>query len=53
MAAGSYMSMYDAMTGNWILNITNTPAMTLTEDAHGNLIGYYVNSTNATWSHLL
>ena len=46
MASGSYMSMYDAMTGNWILNITNTPAMTLAEDEHGGLIGYYVNSTN-------
>ena len=48
MASGSYMSMYDAMTGNWILNITNTPSMTLTTDEHGDLIGYYVNSsTNA------
>ncbi|MCL4430136.1 MAG: hypothetical protein M1167_05230, partial [Chloroflexi bacterium] len=45
MAAGSYMSMYDAMTGQWILNITNTPSMTLTEDDHGDLIGYYVNTT--------
>lgn len=45
MGAGSYMSMYDAMTGNWILNITGTPAMTLAEDDHGGLIGYYVNST--------
>ena len=41
----SYMSMYDAMTGNWILNITGTPGMTLTEDDSGNLIGYYINST--------
>lgn len=24
MAAGSYLAMYDAMTGNWILNITST-----------------------------
>jgi hypothetical protein len=47
MAAGAYMSMYDAMTGAWILNITNTPAMTLTEDEGGNLIGYYTNTTNA------
>jgi len=46
-AAGAYMSMYDAMTGNWILNITNTPSMTLTEDEGGNLIGYYINTTNA------
>ena len=45
MASGSYMSMYDAMTGNFILNITGTPAMTLTTDERGNLIGYYT-STN-------
>jgi hypothetical protein len=45
-AAGQYMSMYDAMTGNWILNITGTPSMTLTTDAGGNLIGYYVNTTS-------
>ncbi len=62
MASPSYYSMYDAMTGNWILNITNDyipgaypgepsasitlPLMTLTEDNHGDLIGYYVDSTN-------
>jgi hypothetical protein len=59
MASPSYLSMYDAMTGNWILNITNAglpapypgatatlPMMTLTEDDHGNLIGYYLNSSN-------
>lgn len=44
-AAGSYMSCYDAMTGNWIFNVTNTPSMTLTTDAAGSLIGYYVNTT--------
>ncbi|MGD0071856.1 MAG: PQQ-binding-like beta-propeller repeat protein [Candidatus Bathyarchaeia archaeon] len=40
----SYMSMYDALTGEWILNVTGTTGMTLTEDDHGNLIGYYINS---------
>lgn len=66
MAGGEYMAMYDAMTGNWILNITaNTgvvqaslfgysvnvtgtttfPAMTLFEDDHGGLCGYYTNTT--------
>jgi len=45
-AGGQYMSMYDAMTGAWILNITNTPSMTLETDEAGSLIGYYVNSTN-------
>ena len=44
-AAGNYMSMYDAMTGNYILTIKNTPSMQLTEDERGNLIGYYVNTT--------
>jgi outer membrane protein assembly factor BamB len=48
MAAGASLEMWDALTGNYILTITNTPAMTLTQDEHGDLIGYYVNSsTNA------
>lgn len=46
MGAPAYMSMYDAMTGNWILNITNIPAtLSLTTDEHGDLIGYYVNNS--------
>ena len=45
MAAGASLSMYDAMTGSYILTITNTPAMTLTEDSHGDLIGYYTNTS--------
>jgi hypothetical protein len=45
MGSPSYMSMYDAMTGQWILNITGTVGMQLTEDEHGDLIGYYTNST--------
>ena len=44
-AAGQYMSMYDAMTGAYILTIKNTPSMQLTTDERGNLIGYYVNSS--------
>ena len=56
--------MYDAMTGNWILNIVNAPATptvisanltvtiaqipTLVEDNSGNLLGYYVNGTTHT-----
>ncbi|MCL5949248.1 MAG: hypothetical protein M1490_02075, partial [Candidatus Bathyarchaeota archaeon] len=39
--------MFDAMTGKYILSIVNCSSMTLTEDANGNLIGYFVNSTNA------
>jgi hypothetical protein len=46
MGAPAYMSMYDAMTGKWILNVTGIPsALTLTTDEHGDLIGYYTNST--------
>ena len=45
LGSGPSLSMYDAMTGNYILTITGTPAMTLTEDEHGDLIGYYVNSS--------
>ena len=41
---GTY-NMYDAMTGNYILSIVDSPSMTLTEDQNGNLIGYYVNTT--------
>ncbi|MGO8806888.1 MAG: PQQ-binding-like beta-propeller repeat protein [Candidatus Bathyarchaeia archaeon] len=48
IAAGSTTyNMFDAMTGDFILSIVNGTAMTLTEDANGDLIGYYVNSTNA------
>ncbi len=56
--------MYDAMTGNYILNIVNAPSSravisstinttiatipTLISDANGNLLGYYVNGTDRT-----
>jgi outer membrane protein assembly factor BamB len=46
MAMQSKYNMYDAMTGNYILSIVNATTMTLTNDANGNLIGYYVNSSN-------
>jgi len=38
-------NMYDAMTGNYILSIVGGTGLTLTEDANGDLIGYYVNVT--------
>jgi hypothetical protein len=47
MAAQATYNMYDAMTGDYILTIENATTMTLTEDERGNLIGYYVNTTNA------
>ncbi len=42
---GLTYNMYDAMTGNYILSITNGTSMSLTEDSSGNLIGYFVNTT--------
>ncbi len=45
MASQTQYNMYDAMTGNFILSIVNATSMTLTTDAGGNLVGYYVNST--------
>jgi hypothetical protein len=47
MGVPTYLTMYDALTGNYILNITGIPAgisgFTLTEDEHGDLIAYYEN----------
>ena len=51
---GPSLEMWDAMTGNYILTITNIPSLppgvpgnvlSLTADDSGNLIGYYVNSS--------
>jgi hypothetical protein len=42
------LEMWDAMTGNYILTITGSVSMTLTEDSHGDLIGYFVNNTDHT-----
>ena len=50
MASGASLDMFDAMTGAYILTVTNTPAMTLVEDKHGDLCGYYVNSTGFSQS---
>ncbi|MGA2524044.1 MAG: PQQ-binding-like beta-propeller repeat protein [Candidatus Bathyarchaeia archaeon] len=43
---GTTYNMYDAMTGNYILSIVNGTSMMLTEDANGDLIGYYIDATN-------
>jgi outer membrane protein assembly factor BamB len=40
-------NMFNAFDGNYILSIVNGTKMTLTEDEHGNLIGYYINSSKA------
>jgi len=45
----TYLTMYDALTGNYVLNITGIPSFisgfTLTEDNHGDLIAYYENDS--------
>jgi hypothetical protein len=46
-AGSTTYNMFDAMTGSYVLSIVNgTAIQSLTEDNNGNLIGYYVNSTN-------
>jgi len=47
-AGGMYYSLYDAMTGDWILNIVDALPMTITQASDGSLIGYFVNSTART-----
>jgi hypothetical protein len=42
---GTCWNMFDAMTGKYVLSIVNGTTMSMTMDEHGNLIGYYVNST--------
>jgi outer membrane protein assembly factor BamB len=46
--SGSTYSLYDAFTGNWILDIVDSPALTLATDSSGNLLGYYINQTDNT-----
>jgi hypothetical protein len=41
-------SMYEAKTGDWILDIENGTTMTKMEAADGALIGYYTNFTDGT-----
>jgi len=45
--AGTY-SMYDANTGNHILDIENGTRATIVEAPDGSLLGYYVNRTDNT-----
>ena len=46
---GTTYGLYDAMTGNWILNIVNGTGfrMKVTDDS-GSLLGYYTNNTDNT-----
>jgi hypothetical protein len=46
---GTTYGLYDAMTGNWILNIVNgTSFSQIVEDDGGSLLGYYTNNTDHT-----
>jgi len=48
VSTGTCLNMFDAETGQYILSIVNGTSPSLTVDAGGNLIGYYVNSTAGT-----
>ena len=45
---GSTYGLYDAMTGNWILNIVNATGATWVSGPTGELLGYYMNSADRT-----
>jgi outer membrane protein assembly factor BamB len=45
---GSTYGLYDAMTGNWILSIVNATGATWVSGPTGELLGYYMNSTDHT-----
>ncbi len=46
---GTTLGMYDAMTGNWILNMVNATTPTVVvEGSDGSLLGYYINSATMT-----
>ena len=47
-SVGTTLNMFDALTGTYILSIVNGTSPTLTEDDHGDLIGYYINATAGT-----
>jgi len=46
VSTGTTYNLFDAMTGMYILSIVNGSSMTLTADASGDLIGYWVNDAN-------
>ena len=50
---GTTYGMYDAMTGNWILDIVNGTSATFVSSnggygSQGDLLGYYINTSNWT-----
>ncbi len=45
---GTTYGMYDAMTGNKVLNIVNATSVALQSASEGSLLGYYINNANST-----
>lgn len=45
---GPTYKMFDAMMGNWILDIVNGTSCTWTQSDDGSLLGYYINNTDHT-----
>jgi len=45
---GTTYMCYDAVTGEWLLNITSVTLGTLVEDTHGDICDYYINATSHT-----
>ncbi len=45
---GTTFGMYDAMSGNWILNMVNATTPTFVEGTDGSLLGYYIDTTKNT-----
>lgn len=51
VSTGTTYSMYDAMTGNYILSVVNATSLSaIMSDDNGDLIGYYVNATGTARS---
>ena len=46
-STGTNYNMFDALTGKYVLSIVNGTSMSMTWDDHGNMVGYYVNSSTA------
>ncbi|MGD6851595.1 MAG: PQQ-binding-like beta-propeller repeat protein [Candidatus Bathyarchaeia archaeon] len=44
---GTAYHMYDGMTGKYVCSVVNGSSMTTTVDDSGNIIGYFINSTDS------
>jgi FOG: WD40-like repeat len=50
--AGSTMSLYDATTGEWILNIVGMPKVTTIMGPNGEILQYSLQTINQTYGYL-